>query len=61
MPHCDNYIIKYLPTNSTKIPNSIQAGGAKEPVAATQPPTGGRAPGMEPIMVYHVVIRLLGV
>ena len=44
-----------------KMLNSIQAGISSEPVAAVHPPTGGNAPGIEPIMVFQVVIRLLGV
>ena len=44
-----------------KIPNKIHAGAANEPVAATHPPTGGNAPGTDPIIVFQVVMRLLGV
>ena len=41
--------------------NKIIAGGFTSFVAAVQPPTGGRAPGKEPIMVFHFDFVLDGV
>ena len=44
-----------------RIPKRIQAGDSILPVAATHPPTGGRAPGIDPTNVFKVVILLRGV
>ena len=44
-----------------KILNNIHAGASNVPVDATQPPTGGKAPGTEPIIVFNELICLLGV
>ncbi len=54
--------MKNLPTlNITLSANKIHASGAKDPVAAVQPPKGGMDPGIAPIEVFNQVIRFKGV